>query len=68
MIDGLLAWVKARRAAWARRLQALRSGVLGTFELRGGKRVDTTFETIAEQKKELAELDALIVQGANEDP
>jgi hypothetical protein len=45
-----------------RGLRALRSGVLATSELRHGRRVDTTLETIAERKTELAELDAAIVR------
>jgi hypothetical protein len=36
----------------------LRTDVLGTSELRIGKRIDTTLETIAERKKGLAEFDA----------
>jgi len=68
MTDGLLTWVKTLRTTWALNLKALRSGVSGTSELRGGRRVDTTLETIAEQKKELAELDALIVRGESEYP
>ena len=62
MTDAVSAWITRLRAAWVRSLNALRTGVLGTSELRNGKRVDTTLETIAERKKDLAELDAAIVQ------
>lgn len=60
MVDLILAWVKGHRAAWVLSLNSLRSGVLGTSELRHGKRVNTTLETIAERKRDLAELDAVI--------
>jgi hypothetical protein len=62
MTDAVSAWITRLRMAWVRSLNALRTGVLGTSELRNGKRVDTTLETIAERKKDLAELDAAIVQ------
>jgi hypothetical protein len=62
MTDAVSAWITRLRAAWVRSLNALRAGVLGTSEIRGGKRVDTTLETIAERKKDLAELDAAIVR------
>ena len=39
-----------------------RLGAWGTFELRNGKRVDTTLESIADRKTEIAELDAAITQ------
>ena len=60
MSDNVLVWAKGHRDAWMRSLRALRSGVLATSELRNGRRVDTTLETIAERKTELAELDAAI--------
>jgi hypothetical protein len=60
MNDCLLTWAKDHRAGWRRSLKRLRSGVLATFELRGGKRVDTPLETIAEQTRGLAELEAAI--------
>ena len=60
MNDCLLIWAKDHRAGWRRSLKGLRSGVLVTFELRGGKRVDTTLETIAEQTRDLAQLETAI--------
>jgi len=60
MTDGILAWAKGHRDAWVVNLNALRSGVLGTSELRHGKRVNTTIETIAERRRDLAELDEVI--------
>jgi hypothetical protein len=68
MIDGVLAWAKSRRADWDSSLKGLRSRVLGTSEVRGGKRVDTTIETIAARKRELAELDVVIARREAGDP
>jgi hypothetical protein len=62
MTDGVWAWIERHRDAWTRSLKALRGGVLGTFEFRDGKRVNTTLETIAERKRDLAELDAMMAQ------
>jgi hypothetical protein len=62
MTDGVLAWAEGHRDGWIRSLKALRLGVSETSELRNGKRVNTSLETIAEQKRDLAELDALIEQ------
>jgi hypothetical protein len=62
MAAGLLEWAKERRVAWLHALKALRLGAWGTFELRNGKRVDTTLESIADRKTEIAELDAAIVR------
>ncbi len=62
MTDDVLEWAKGQRDIWASNLKALRSGALGTTELRDGKRVDTTLETIAERKRDLAGLDAMIGQ------
>jgi hypothetical protein len=62
MTDSILAWAKGYRSDWICKLKALRSGILGTFELRDGKRVDTTLETIADRKKDLAELDTVITR------
>jgi len=67
MGDGVLAWAKGRRADWKRSLKGLQSGVLGTSEVRNGKRVDTTVETIAERTREIAELDALIARHGDGD-
>jgi hypothetical protein len=63
MTDDMLVWAKDQREVWTRSLKALRSGILGTTEVRDGKRINTTLETIAERKRELAELDAMIGAG-----
>jgi hypothetical protein len=60
MTEDMLAWAEGQRATWAVSLKALRSGLLGTSAIRDGKRVNTTLETIAERKRDLAELDAMI--------
>jgi hypothetical protein len=67
MIDLMLAWAKGCRSTWLCSLKGLRSGVLGTSELRDGKRVDTTLETIAEHKRDIALLDAVIVRQETDD-
>jgi hypothetical protein len=60
MTEEMLAWAEVHRESWTQSLKALRSGVLGTFEMRDGKRVNTTLETIAERKRDLAELTAMM--------
>ena len=62
MTRSLLAWAKDCRASLAHSLKGLRSGVLATSELRDGRRVDTTLESIADRKRELAELDEAIIR------
>ena len=64
MSDLMVSWVKGHRAACVLNINALRSGNLATSELRDGKRVNTTLETIAEGKRALAELDAVIERQA----
>jgi len=63
MTGSELAWAVARREAWRSSLKALRLGILATSEIRDGKRINTTLETIAERKRDLAELDAMIAGG-----
>ena len=60
MTEEMLAWAEVHRETWTRSLKALRSGILGTSEMRDGKRVNTTLETIAERRRDLAELSAMI--------
>jgi hypothetical protein len=43
-------------------LISLRSGIFGTSEMRNGRRVDTTLETIVRQKRDLVELNVAIDQ------
>ncbi len=66
-MGGVLAWATRLRAVWWRNLKGLRSGVLGTSELRNGKRVDTTAEEIAERKRGIAELDTVIARHEADD-
>jgi hypothetical protein len=66
MTHDMLVWAKDQRDVWARSLKALRSGILGTTEVRDGKRVNTTLETIAERKRDLADLTAMIGMSENE--
>jgi hypothetical protein len=65
MTHDMLVWAKDQRDVWTQSLKALRSGILGTTEVRDGRRVNTTLETIAERKRDLADLTAMI--GLNDD-
>ncbi len=62
MDDDVGIWAVRLKCAWTEGLNAFRSGALGTFELRNGRRVDTTLETIVRRKKDLAELDAMMIR------
>lgn len=62
MTDGILEWAINRRDASARILRNLRSGLSATSELRDSRRVDTTAESMAERRREILELDRLIVR------
>ena len=62
MTDVLARWAARLRSTWLETLLALRSGVFGTSELRNGRRVDTTMETIVQRKKDLLELNAVIAR------
>jgi hypothetical protein len=64
---GLLNWARDHRVAWVRALKSLRLGAWGTFELRNGKRVDTTLESIVERKNDIAEMDAAILRDEADD-
>ncbi|GEM_PF-2602038 len=62
MTDNLGTWALRLKATWAEALMSFRSGTFGTSELRNGRRVDTTMETIVQRKKDLVELNAMIVE------
>ena len=62
MTESILIWARNRRDASTRILKGLRSGLTATSEIRDCKRVDTTAESIAERKREIGDLDALIVR------
>ena len=60
--DSILEWARNRRDASMLILKGLRSGLTATSEVRDHKRVDTTAESIAERRREILDLDALIVR------
>ena len=60
MADGVLKWAKQQRRIWAREMKLLESGKKSTAEVRGGKIVDTTAETLADRSARLSELDGFI--------
>jgi hypothetical protein len=62
MTDGILVWARNRRDATTRILKNLRSGLTATSEVRDCKRVDTTAESIVERRREIVDLDELIVR------
>jgi len=62
MTDNLRVWAVRLRSGWMDALLSMRSGMFGTSELRNGRRVDTTIETIARQRINLLELNAAIVE------
>ena len=62
MADGVLYWAKKQVAEWKAIIPKLESGEIGTFEVRGGMKVDTTQETIVERKMLLENLSAIIAK------
>ena len=62
MTDKLRVWATHLRTVWMEALSSLRSGVFGTSELRHGRRVDTTMETIVQRKRDLADLNIAIMR------
>ena len=60
MVDGVLKWAKQQRRVWVREIALLESGKKTTSEVRRGKIVDTTAETLADRLARLRRLDDLI--------
>jgi len=60
MVDGVLKWAKQQRRLWVREIALLESGKNTTSEVRRGKIVDTTAETLADRLARLRRLDDLI--------
>lgn len=58
--DGVLRWAKEQRKTWQHAIRLMEAGKMGTSEVRGGRIVDTTTETIAAYSKLCAELNGLI--------
>ena len=49
MVGGVLKWAKQQRKIWVREIALLESGKKTTSEVRRGKIVDTTAETLADR-------------------
>ena len=60
MVDGVLKWAKQQRKIWVREIALLDFGKKTTSEVRRGKIVDTTAETLADRLARLRRLDDLI--------
>jgi len=66
MVDAdVLKWVKQQRNTWLREIRLLESGKKTTSEIRHGKIVDTTAETLADRSARLSRLDDLIARHEN---
>ena len=63
LLDNLIAWSKEQRTQLDRQIEMLGSGNLKTGERRPGSGwVDTTDADLARAKRQLAEIDALVVR------
>lgn len=60
MANGILEVLERHCAHWESLLPMLEGGVIGTHEMRDGKNVDTTSETIERTKQLLAETSELM--------
>jgi hypothetical protein len=60
MVDAVLKWAKQQRRIWVREIGLLEPGKKTTSEVRRGKIVDTTAETLADRLARLRRLDDLI--------
>jgi hypothetical protein len=65
LVDGVLEWAKRQKAEWDTEIALLSSGRKTTTELRDGKIIDTTAETLAQRSKLGAELESLIARHEN---
>lgn len=59
MADRILQIVRAQKKITEREIKLIKSGKKGTIELRRGRLVDTTKETLAELMKRLDALDGI---------
>lgn len=59
-MNGFLAWAKRQREDWIKEILLIESGVKTTSEVREGRPIDTTAETLADRRKRLKELGAVI--------
>jgi hypothetical protein len=62
MADGVLKWAKSQRAIWVREIKLLESRKKTTFEIRSGKIVDTTSETLDDRRVRLSDLETQIAK------
>jgi hypothetical protein len=62
IMDGFLEWAKRQWGHWIKEIRLLESGVKTTSEVRDGRPIDTTEETLGERRSQLNELEALITK------
>lgn len=62
MSDQWRKYLESRRDQYRSSIPLLEAGRIGTHEKRDGKTVDTTTETIARQKENLAEIESILAK------
>lgn len=63
MSDYWREYLERKRDQYLTSIPLLESGSIGTHEMRDGKIVDTTAESIADQKENLAEIERILAMG-----
>ena len=61
-VNAFLLWAEGQRKHWCDIIGLMERKVMFTREVRDGKHVDTTEETLRDTKRRLAELDGLIAK------
>jgi hypothetical protein len=62
MADAVLEWAKRQRRIWIKEIKQLESGKKTTFEVKQGRMVGTSSETLKDLRARLKELDGLITR------
>lgn len=60
MKNRVIEWARKQVANWEKSIELMEKGYMSTGEIRDGKGIDTTNETIEDRKRRTAELKALI--------
>ena len=61
-LNGLFAWAREHRETMAKAIQLMEHGTMSTGEIRQGRPIDTTSETIATYRRHISELDDLLAR------
>jgi hypothetical protein len=67
MLDGVLEWAKKQRRIWIKEIKKLEAGKKTTFEVKHGRTVGTSSETLKDMRARLKELDGLITRNGEWD-